>query len=104
MLSVSERHIIAWECAGNPEGIPVIVIHGGPGGGSQPSYRQYFDPKKWNIIQFDQRGCGKSKPYGETIENTTNDLISDINLILDNFSIDKIVLTLRLGKILSSSS
>ena len=43
MLSVSERHTIAWECAGNPEGVPVIVIHGGPGGGSQPSYRQYFD-------------------------------------------------------------
>ena len=54
-LEVSNLHTIAWERSGNPDGIPVIVIHGGPGGGSQPSYRRYFDPKKFDIIQFDQR-------------------------------------------------
>ena len=57
-LKVTQLHTIAWERAGNPDGIPVIVIHGGPGGGSQPSYRRYFDPSKFDIIQFDQRGCG----------------------------------------------
>ena len=88
MLSVSERHTIAWECAGNPEGIPGIVIHGGPGGGSQPSYRQYFDPEKWNIIQFDQRGCGKSTPYADLEENTTMHLVSDIEALRNHFNIE----------------
>ena len=54
-LQVSELHTIAWERSGNPDGIPVIVIHGGPGGGSQSSYRRYFNPEKFDIIQFDQR-------------------------------------------------
>ena len=58
MLQVTDLHTIAWEKSGNSEGIPVVVIHGGPGGGGQPAYRQYFDPTKFNIIQFDQRGCG----------------------------------------------
>tara|TARA_B100000575_G_scaffold224805_1_gene185300 strand:+ start:1089 stop:2129 length:1041 start_codon:yes stop_codon:yes gene_type:complete len=88
MLSVSDHHTIAWECAGNPEGIPVIVIHGGPGGGSQPSYRQYFDPQKWNIIQFDQRGCGKSTPYASLEENTTNHLVSDIEALRKHLNVE----------------
>ena len=57
MLPVSDLHTIFWERAGNADGHPVIVIHGGPGGGSQPGYRQYFDPAKFDIIQFDQRGA-----------------------------------------------
>ena len=57
-LKVTELHTIGWERSGNPSGAPVIVIHGGPGGGSQPSYRRYFNPEKYDIIQFDQRGCG----------------------------------------------
>ena len=60
MLQVSDLHTIAWEQSGHPDGVPVVVIHGGPGGGAQPSYRQYFDPEVFNIVQFDQRGCGKS--------------------------------------------
>ena len=88
MLAVSQRHTIAWECSGNPDGIPVIVIHGGPGGGSQPSYRRYFDPQKWNIIQFDQRGCGQSTPYADLEENTTMDLVSDIEALREHFGID----------------
>ena len=88
MLPVSDLHTIAWECSGNPEGIPVIVIHGGPGGGSQPSYRRYFDPSKWNIIQFDQRGCGKSTPYAELEENSTMNLVSDIEALRENFGIE----------------
>ena len=75
---------------GNVHGIPMLFLHGGPGAGTSPIYQKFFDPKKYHLIMFDQRGCGKSKPYGETIENTTSDLISDINHILENFSIDKI--------------
>ncbi len=89
MLSVSEIHTIAWEKSGNPDGIPVIVIHGGPGGGGQPAYRQYFDPKTYNIIQFDQRGCGKSTPYAELIENNTQASVSDIEQLRQLFEIEK---------------
>ena len=69
-------------------GQPVIVIHGGPGGGSQPSYRQYFNPEKFDIIQFDQRGCGKSTPYAELNENNTQNSVSDIEALRDHFGID----------------
>jgi len=89
MLSVSDLHTIFWERAGNPNGQPVIVIHGGPGGGSQPGYRQYFDPKKFDIIQFDQRGCGKSIPYAELVENNTQNSVSDIEALREHFGIDR---------------
>ena len=78
ILKVSSLHSIYWEKSGNPKGIPVLVIHGGPGGGSSPSYRRYFDPKIFNIVQFDQRGCGRSIPHSELKENTTHYLIEDI--------------------------
>lgn len=89
MLSVSQLHTIAWEKSGNPEGLPVIVIHGGPGGGGQPSYRQYFDPAIYNIIQFDQRGCGKSTPYAELSENNTQASVRDIEQLRQSFGIEK---------------
>lgn len=89
LLEVSELHTIYWERAGNPDGIPVIVIHGGPGGGSQPSYRRYFDPNKFDIIQFDQRGCGKSTPYAELEDNTTQASVSDMEALRVYFGIDK---------------
>ena len=88
MLEVSKLHTIFWERSGNPKGMPVIVIHGGPGGGSQPSYRQYFDPQKFDIIQFDQRGCGKSTPYAELEENNTMNSVSDIESLRLHFNID----------------
>ena len=87
MLQVSELHTIAWEKSGNPEGMPVLVIHGGPGGGGQPSYRQYFDPNAYNIIQFDQRGCGKSTPHAELKDNTTQASVSDIEMLREKFGI-----------------
>ena len=71
MIQVSDIHSIFWERSGNPEGIPVVVVHGGPGGGSSPTYRQYFNPEVYDIIQFDQRGCGKSTPHADLRENTT---------------------------------
>jgi len=77
-LNVSKIHTIYVEESGNPDGRPVIFLHGGPGGGIESIYRQYFDPDKWRIIIFDQRGCGKSFPHAELKNNTTWDLIDDI--------------------------
>ena len=87
-LKVSKLHTIFVEESGNPEGKPVIFLHGGPGGGSEPIYRQYFDPQRWRIIIFDQRGCGKSLPHAELEENTTWDLVHDIEMIREYLKID----------------
>ena len=87
-LPVSDLHTIYVEESGNKNGKPVIFLHGGPGGGVDPKYRRYFDPKKWRIIMFDQRGCGKSTPFAELEENTTWDLVSDIEKIRKHLSID----------------
>jgi len=87
-LQVSKIHSIYWERSGNPNGKKILVIHGGPGGGSQPRYRRYFNPEKFDIIQFDQRGCGFSKPFSELRENTTEDLVNDIEKLRKNFEID----------------
>jgi len=88
-LKVSDLHTIYVEESGNPEGKPVIFLHGGPGGGIEPIYRQYFNPKKWRIIIFDQRGCGKSLPHAELHNNTTWNLIDDIELIREYLNIEK---------------
>ena len=87
-LKVSNLHTIFVEESGNPDGKPVIFLHGGPGGGSEPVYRQYFNPEKWRIIIFDQRGCGKSVPHAELEQNTTWDLIDDIEKIRKKLNID----------------
>ena len=88
-IEVSAKHKIYVEESGNPNGKPVIFLHGGPGGGIEPIYRQYFNPKIWRIIIFDQRGCGKSIPHADLEENTTWDLVSDIEKIRTYLSIDK---------------
>ena len=88
-LKVSDLHTIHIEESGNINGKPVIFLHGGPGGGIEPVYRQYFDPEKWRIIVFDQRGCGQSTPHAELQENTTWDLIADIEKIRQYLEIDK---------------
>jgi proline iminopeptidase len=88
-LQVSELHRLYFEQSGNPQGLPVVVLHGGPGGGSQGFYRQYFDPEKWRIILFDQRGCGRSTPHAELRENTTWDLVSDIEKLRQHLNIEQ---------------
>ena len=87
-LQVSKIHSIYWERSGNPKGKKILVIHGGPGGGSQPRYRRYFNPEKFDIVQFDQRGCGSSRPFSELTENTTGDLVNDIEKLRVHLKID----------------
>ncbi|MGO4386720.1 prolyl aminopeptidase [Microvirga sp. 2YAF29] len=77
-LEVGEGHRIYYEQSGNPEGIPLVHLHGGPGAGFRPINRRYFDPAVWRIVLFDQRGCGRSEPYAELQANTTQHLVSDI--------------------------
>jgi len=88
-LNVSDLHTIHVEESGNQNGKPVIFLHGGPGGGIESVYRQYFDPEQWRIIIFDQRGCGQSTPHAELRENTTWDLIADIKKIRESLDIEK---------------
>ena len=88
-LKVSELHTIYFEEAGNPQGKPVIFVHGGPGGGIDASYRRFFDPKIWRVILFDQRGCGQSLPAFELKENTTWDLVADMEKIRTKLNVEK---------------
>ncbi|MFT4580519.1 MAG: proline iminopeptidase [Gammaproteobacteria bacterium] len=81
MLEVSDLHSVYYEQSGNPDGKPVAFIHGGPGGGSNPRVRQFFDPDAYRIILFDQRGCGKSTPHACLEQNTTWDLVADMERI-----------------------
>ena len=81
MLAVSGGHKIYFEESGNPTGKPVVLLHGGPGGGTQPSYRRLFNPDVYRIIMFDQRGCGKSLPFASLENNTTWDLVNDIEAL-----------------------
>jgi proline iminopeptidase len=81
MLAVDDLHTLYWEESGNPEGQPVLFLHGGPGGGTSPTHRRFFDPAHYRIVLFDQRGAGKSTPLGEYKQNTTALLIDDIEKI-----------------------
>lgn len=78
LLDVGDGHQIYWEQCGNPNGIPALFLHGGPGGGCSPEHRRLFDPQKYCILLFDQRGCGRSLPYACLQSNTTWHLVSDI--------------------------
>ncbi len=89
MLRVSDLHTLYWECCGNPDGLPVVFLHGGPGSGAAPAHRRFFDPKIWRIVIFDQRGAGRSVPRGEIRENTTAHLIQDIETLRAHLGIEK---------------
>jgi proline iminopeptidase len=88
-LQVSELHRVYWEESGNPLGKPVVFVHGGPGGGVSAETRRFFNPGKYRIIQFDQRGCGNSTPHACVEENTTWDLINDMETIRKYLKVEK---------------
>lgn len=89
MLEVGDGHTLYVEEVGNPEGIPVVVFHGGPGGGCSPAMRRFFDPEKYRAILFDQRGCGRSRPHASVKANTTWHLVRDIEHIRVTLGIDR---------------
>jgi proline iminopeptidase len=89
LLPVGGQHQIYLEQSGNPTGIPVLYLHGGPGSGSSENHRRYFDPELYRIILFDQRGCGRSKPSPSVLDNTTVHLIGDIEVIRQHLNIEQ---------------
>lgn len=89
MLQVSDLHSIYIEQSGNLRGLPVVALHGGPGGGLSPEMRRFFDPHRYRIVMMDQRGCGRSTPHAELRENTTWDLVADIERVRERYGIDK---------------
>ncbi|WP_353193389.1 prolyl aminopeptidase [Pandoraea pnomenusa] len=88
MLDVGNGHRIYWERCGNPLGKPAVFLHGGPGGGCSPEHRRVFDPAKYCITLFDQRGCGRSEPHASLDHNTTWDLVDDIERLRKKFGYD----------------
>ena len=88
-LRVSNLHELHYEECGNPKGKPVVFLHGGPGGGLDPKYRRYFDPSAYRIVLFDQRGCGRSTPFASLEENTTWDLVADVERLRSHLGIEQ---------------
>ena len=89
VVDMGDGHRIYVEQCGNPDGIPVVVLHGGPGGGCSPAMRRYFDPNAYRVILFDQRGCGRSRPHASVEANTTWHLVRDIEQIRETLGIDR---------------
>jgi len=88
-LRVSDLHELSWEESGDPAGRPVVFLHGGPGGGTNPTQRRFFHPERYRIVLFDQRGCGRSTPQAELRENTTWDLVADIERLRTHLGIER---------------
>ena len=94
MLDVGDGHRLAWSIAGNPDGKPAVVLHGGPGSGASPRFRRWFDPDRYRVVLFDQRSCGKSTPHAaepdiDLSTNTTAQLIDDIERLREHLGIDR---------------
>ncbi|NNM52569.1 MAG: prolyl aminopeptidase [Pseudomonadales bacterium] len=92
MLEVDPLHRLYVEQSGQIEGIPILFVHGGPGGGTQPVHRRFFDPERYRIILFDQRGCGRSTPYASLERNTTQDLVEDMEVLRRDLGVERWVL------------
>ena len=88
-LALDNIHTMYWEESGNPSGTPVVFLHGGPGAGSTPAHRRFFDPAYYRIVIYDQRGAGRSTPLGETQDNTTPHLINDLESLRQHLGIDR---------------
>ena len=88
-LSVGGGHNLYWEQSGNPDGEPILLLHGGPGAGATPTHRRFFDPDYYRIIIFDQRGCGRSYPLGSLENNTTKNLVADIESLREHLAIKR---------------
>jgi proline iminopeptidase len=88
-LRVSDVHELYFEESGNPKGKPVVFLHGGPGGGTEPKHRRFFDPNAYRIVLFDQRGCSKSTPHASLVDNTTWDLVADIEKLREHLGIER---------------
>ena len=94
MLDVGEGQLLYWEASGNPDGKPAVMLHGGPGSGLSRGSREYFDPRSYNLIQFDQRGCGRSIPHAgdpstSLAANTTHHLVADIERLRAHLGIER---------------
>ena len=87
-LPLSAGHVMYWEQVGNPRGVPVLFLHGGPGAGAGIVHRRFFDPDFWRVVIFDQRGAGRSRPMGSLARNTTPDLVDDIETLRRHLNID----------------
>ena len=92
VIEVGDGHRVYMEQCGNPNGVPVLVLHGGPGGGCSPAMRRYFDPQVYRVVLFDQRGCGRSRPHASVEANTTWHLVRDIEQIRTSLGIDRFIL------------
>ena len=88
-LSVGDGHEVYFEESGNPDGKPCVFVHGGPGGGTSPAARQFFDPARYRIVLFDQRGCGQSTPHASLTANTTSHLIDDMERLREELNIEQ---------------
>lgn len=89
LLPVSDRHTVFYEQSGDPRGLPALALHGGPGGGSSPEMRRFFDPTRYRVITFDQRGCGRSTPHADLEDNTTWRLVEDIETLRERLGIER---------------
>ncbi len=92
LLPLDSRHSMYWEECGNPQGRPVVFLHGGPGAGATSAHSRFFDPAYWRIIVYDQRGAGRSVPHGDLVDNTTPHLVADLELLRRHRGIDRWVL------------
>jgi len=88
-LDVGDGHRVYWELSGSPEGKPAVFLHGGPGGGFSPSHRQLFDPERYRVLLFDQRGCGRSTPYASLDANTTWHLVADMERFREMMGVER---------------
>ncbi|MFC5944311.1 prolyl aminopeptidase [Micromonospora harpali] len=94
MLDVGDGHRVYWEVSGNPDGMPAVAVHGGPGGSSSPGTRRLFDPSRYRLVQFDQRGCGRSTPHAsdpaaDLRHNTTDHLLADMERLREHLGVDR---------------